>query len=111
MDPIAGAEVEVNQQRTVTDATGNYELRVPIAERYVLNVRSANYALAGRGFDDGDRGRTWRMVRRERTVFDPTRPVRLVDKRRELGDRRPATLRIPPNTLVDPSWQRNLRFH
>ncbi len=102
-DPIAGAEVEVNQQRTVTDATGNYELRVPIAERYVLNVRSANYALAGRGFDDGDRGRTWRMVRRERTVFDPTRPVRLVDKRRELGDRRPATLRIPPNTLVDPS--------
>lgn len=101
-EPIVQAEVEVNGRFTETNDDGFYSLQVPLAERYVLNIRDGDYAVAGRAFDTGNRGRTWQLVPRQRERFDPRQGITLIDRRQELGKRRGAQLTLPPDVLVDP---------
>ncbi|HMG56932.1 MAG TPA: carboxypeptidase regulatory-like domain-containing protein [Kofleriaceae bacterium] len=46
--PVDKAQVTLNLEPTVTDARGQFQVRVPDAERFVLNIRKKGYALSSR---------------------------------------------------------------
>lgn len=106
--PVAKAQVAVNDATGSTDANGAFNLVVPTARRYVLNVQSAGYAPLSRLFERPSNGHVWRLVAAQVTqVADPRQAFELVDRRPELERRRlkGARVSIPANALVDASGQ------
>jgi hypothetical protein len=102
--PVAKAQVAVNGATGSTDANGAFNLVVPPARRYVLNVQSAGYAPLSRLFDRPSNGHVWRLVAAQVTqVDDPRQAFELVDRRPELERRRlkGAAVSIPADALVD----------
>lgn len=99
--PVGRAQVAVNGTSGVTAPDGSFQLVVPPARRYVLNVQAAGYAPQTRLFDRPSNGHVWKLVPVQVTTADPTRRIDLTDRRPALGKRRGATVTIPANALVD----------
>lgn len=80
---IGGAEVDLNGQRTVTDAKGWFEIRVPDARRFVLNIRKPGYAFYSKIYDNSVIGGRWTLTRATVATADPTREIFVVNDRRQ----------------------------
>lgn len=89
--PIAGAQVEVNGRLINANAQGRFNFSVPLADRYVMTIRSAGLEAANqRGFGTASyvykapmTGGRWVLRRAEVTTVDPTQPIVLQHKRDE----------------------------
>ncbi len=105
---VAGATVTVNGVPATTASNGFFQVSAPLDRRYVVNIRKEGFALFSRVVDAGETGQTWRLVRAQAQVVDPTRPIVLVDNRPELEKRRAkgVTVRVPAGALVDPAGNR-----
>lgn len=76
------AEVEVNGVRVTTNAAGRFLMRVPEADRYIVNVRKPGYKLLSQVYQDALEGGTWTLTRGTVRTFDPTQPIDMVDDRK-----------------------------
>ncbi len=99
--PIAGVTVSINGPVLAlqTDGNGTFRVIVPPSKRYALAFRKPGYAPLVPVALFGSRGRTYRMSKAPLETFDPSTGVVLVDRRR--GQEYGATVRIPPDALVD----------
>lgn len=79
---VPQAEVDVNGKTTLTNAGGFFTLRVPEADRYVLNVRKPGYNLVSRIYPEGVAGGTWTMTRGTVRTVDPKQPIDIADERK-----------------------------
>ncbi|HEX6203969.1 MAG TPA: carboxypeptidase regulatory-like domain-containing protein [Thermoanaerobaculia bacterium] len=106
--PVAEARVTVGGKVGTTDARGVFNLVVPPARRYVLNVSSPGYVPLSRLFDRPSNGHVWRLVPAQVTQVDPRRAIELVDRRPDLARRQlqGASVRIPAGALVDATGRR-----
>lgn len=102
---VGSAAVTVNGTAGTTDANGFVRLRVPLADRYVLNIEKLGYALFSRVVDSPLTGQTWHLVKTFTQAVDPTQPIAITDRRPELEQRklRGMRVRVPANVLVDPA--------
>jgi mono/diheme cytochrome c family protein/cytochrome c5 len=87
--PIERAQVEVNGRLTNTNSKGWFSFNVPIADRYVMNIRKPELE-SGSTFGYGTasyiyRGSvpvgSWTLRRAQVTTVDPTQPITLQQKR------------------------------
>jgi hypothetical protein len=78
---VGGAQVEVNGRLINTGATGRFQLEVPPAERYVMNIRKAGFGLASQIHPKGVTAGTWRLRRAQVTTVDPNQLITLVQRR------------------------------
>lgn len=105
---VGGATVEINGQQAVTGATGFFQVRVRDAQRFVLNIRKAGYALVSRIYDDGVTGGRWTMTRATVTTIDPKRDNEIINERSPRDCPGPAAnqqnWRAFPQ-LLTPQWQ------
>ena len=109
---VVGAQVEVNGQLAVTDASGFFQLRVGNADRFVMNIRHPQYMLVSNIYDGEVSGGRWTMTRATViTNVDPTRDIRVVSQRDESDCPGPAADRLNwrgfPH-LAEPQWQDGL---
>ena len=102
--PIAGAKVAVNGSATGTsDAKGFFSVKVPLADRYILNIAKPGFAAFSRLFDRPVSGQTWELVPAQVQTIDPTQKVTITDRRPNLEKKqqRGAVLNLPAGALVD----------
>ena len=101
--PVPGAAVTVNGTTATTDGNGFFRLKVPLADRYVMNIDKRGFALFSRVVPVELTGQTWRLVRAQSQVVDPTQPISVSDNRPELERLkiRGMRVRVPANALVD----------
>lgn len=78
---VAGASVEVNGERTSTDANGRFRLFVKDEQRFVMNIRKQGYALSSSIYYNAVVGGTWQLVRASVEVVDPTRDIEVTNQR------------------------------
>jgi hypothetical protein len=112
--PVVKAAVAVNDQKTVTDANGYFQVTVPVADRYVLNISQHGFAPLSRLFDKPSNGHIWKLVSAQVSDIDPAKPIDLVDRRPILERQKlkGARVQVPAGALVDPAGNRpagNLR--
>ncbi|HSH05825.1 MAG TPA: carboxypeptidase regulatory-like domain-containing protein [Anaerolineae bacterium] len=93
--PLADANVTVNGQTTMTDATGNFMTTVDTSQQYKVHVEKMGYAPAfvlhdGSAADNF----TFKLYQAEAFTISPGTAVDVVDS---YG----TTVAIPPNSLVD----------
>ena len=89
--PVPGALVAVNGRLINANSQGRFRYSVPIADRYVMTIRSAGVDGPNqRGFGTASfvykapiRGGRWVLRRAEVTTVDPTQPVTLQHRRDE----------------------------
>jgi hypothetical protein len=100
---VEKADVTVNGQATTTVANGFFTARVPLSNRYVMNIKKTGYALFSRVVDAPLTGQTWKLVKAQSETVYPTQPITLVDKRPELERRKLKGMKvvIPAGGLVD----------
>lgn len=67
--PICGACIAVKgtKQKTLSDRTGGYELTVPTAGAYTIEVSAVGYKRLRRSL-------RWVVMRQETTILNPHRP-------------------------------------
>jgi hypothetical protein len=106
---IPGARVEVNGKPTTTDGRGWFELYVPDADRFVLNIRKEGYGLASRIYDKSVSGGRWTLTRATTQVVDPTKDIVIQDRRETRDCPGPGAdslnWRSFPELLQNPQWQ------
>lgn len=79
--PISAARVDVNGEKTLTDAEGFFNLPIKDANkpRFVLNITRQGYALFSQIYDQGIQDKKWAMTEAATQNFDPTKPIVLRD--------------------------------
>src|SRR5262249_46137050 len=86
--PLAAALVEVNGRLINAGAQGRFNFTVPIADRYVMTIRSAGieapnqraFGTASYVYKAPITGGRWVLRRAEVTTVDPTQPIVLQQK-------------------------------
>ncbi len=98
--PIASARVEINDRETRSGTGGAFELTVPGAETYFLNISHPDYAGLSYVSRTGLKGQNWILIPAQVETVDPRNPITITDRRPDLtvGG---ATLSLPANALVD----------
>lgn len=101
--PVKSADVSVNGRTATTDANGFFRIKVPLVDRYVLNINSIGFAAFSRSVARELTGQTWFLVPAQKSTVDPTRDITLVDRRRTLDQRKQKgmSVTVPANSLVD----------
>lgn len=105
---VAGAEVEINGQKSITDAGGYFRLFVRDADRFVFNIRTPGYAIYSKIYDDGVTGGQWQLLRASGFSVDPTQPIDLEDKRTSRDCPGPKSARVnwkEMQHLMRATWQ------
>lgn len=106
---VAGAEVEVNGDKTTTNGQGRFQLRVKEADRFVLNIRKAGYGLVSRIYDKAVVDGRWTLVLATVTTVDPTADFEVFDRRDKRNCPGPAADQLNWRdylaVLRNPQWQ------
>jgi mono/diheme cytochrome c family protein len=106
---VPGASVEVNGRPATTDSRGWFELYVPDADRYVLNIRKQGYGLASRIYDKSVSGGRWTLTRATTVTVDPSGAIDVEDRRDRRNCPGPGAnglnWRSFPELLRSPQWQ------
>lgn len=105
---VRGAIVEVNGHTTVTGADGRFSMRIPDAERFVLNIRATGYGLVSQIYDDAVIGGQWTLTRASVTRVDPTLQIVVTEQRDRRNCPGPRALRLDwrlYDHLAEPQWQ------
>ncbi|MFL6313351.1 MAG: carboxypeptidase-like regulatory domain-containing protein [Terriglobales bacterium] len=108
--PVPHASIEIVGNPVVnTDAAGRFQTTVKEADRYVLNIRKAGFALNSRVYDRAITGGRWILRPAQVVTIDPTRNVSIAHKRTERDcpgpDSLHAGLGAAGNSLTIPQWQ------
>lgn len=109
--PVAKASVTVNGDAVTADANGNFRIKVPAADSYVLHIEAEGYVELGRRLQTEMPGNTWVMTKAFAQAIDPGKDNVIVDgrkdwirpdpdKEQEKRPRRPSRLTIFANTLI-----------
>jgi hypothetical protein len=104
--PIPGAKVTMNGGAAATsNGSGYFQLKVPLADRYILNITKPGFAAFSRLFDHPVNGHAWQLVPTQVQTINPSSEVTIVDRRPSLEKKRlrGATLSLPAGALVDQS--------
>ncbi len=106
---VAGAEVEVNGDKTNTDGQGRFQLRVPEADRFVLNIRKAGYGLVSRIYDKAVTDGRWTLTLATVMSVDPTTDFEVFDRRDKRNCPGPAADQLNWRDYIavlrNPQWQ------
>ena len=108
--PVGMAEVEIVGNPSVkTDGQGYFQTTVKEDSRYVLNIRKEGYALNSQVYDRSVTGGRWILRPGQVITIDPTRDVRIVNRRTEHDCPGPgsmhAGLGVAGASLTIPEWQ------
>lgn len=114
--PIDGAVVSVNGRNTATDLGGRFRLGVPIADRYVMTIRSPGTTSPSQPafgthsyiYKAPVEGGAWRLRRAHVATVDPTQPITLRHQRDERDCARPRASVASWDGLLSPDifqWQ------
>jgi hypothetical protein len=82
---VVGASVEVNGRVTQTDNRGFFELTLPDAQQFIVNIRKPGYGLVSRIYDGGVPGGRWTLPRGN--LFGGINPAADIDLRHDRGQR------------------------
>ncbi|MFV2056219.1 MAG: hypothetical protein ACC707_07105 [Thiohalomonadales bacterium] len=74
---VANAEVEINGEKTTTNAQGHFRTYVKPDERYVFNIRKPGYGFYSKIYPDGVTGGRWTLTRASVSSVDPTKPIKV----------------------------------
>lgn len=101
--PVAEARVEVNGKETLSKGDGTFELSVPAASRYILNISHADFADFSYISRTALKGQNWPLIRVQAETVDPKNPITLKDSRPELAAKGigGASITLQPDSLVD----------
>ena len=101
--PVAQARVEVNGKETFSRSDGTFDLSVPGADRYVLNISHADFADFSYISRTALKGQRWPLIRAQVQTVDPKNPITLTDSRPELAVKGigGASLTLNADSLVD----------
>lgn len=101
--PVAQARVEVNGQETLSKGDGAFELSVPAAKRYILNISHADFADFSYISRTPLKGQNWPLIRVQVETVDAKNPITLKDSRPELTTKGigGASFTIKADSLVD----------
>jgi hypothetical protein len=108
--PVEKAEVEIVGNPSVkTDGRGYFQTTVKEDDRYVLNIRKEGYALNSQIYDRSVTGGRWIIRPAQVITIDPTRDVRIVNRRLEQDCPGPGSMRaglgVAGASLTIPEWQ------
>ncbi len=108
--PVKVAQVEIVGNPTLTtDDNGRFATNVNEADRYVVNVRKAGYALNSQVFERAVTGGRWILRRAQVVTINPTRDTTITHKRSERDCPGPdsvrANLGAAGKSLMPPQWQ------
>jgi len=108
--PVEMADVEiVGNPGVKTDGQGYFQTTVKEDSRYVLNIRKEGYALNSQVHDRSVTGGRWILHPAQVITIDPTRDVRIVNRRSELDCAGPTSMRaglgVAGASLTIPEWQ------
>lgn len=113
---IEGAQIDVNGRLISTDSTGWFGFNVPIADRYVMNIRKSGLEdPTAPGFGTASfiyrapvaAGR-WTLRRAQVTTVDPTQPIHLQQDKGRIDCPGPVTSSIDWTPYLQPGvfdWQ------
>ncbi len=81
--PVSNAAVTVGAAHATTGATGWFQVTTgPLpGDRYVLNIRHPNYALASRVYDRSADSATYQLIPAQVTTFPAAGPITIADTR------------------------------
>ena len=79
--PIPAASIEIGPTTATTDAAGAFSVRVPVANRYVLNIRKLGYGFYSKIYDRGVAGGLWTLTRATVQTVDPKSTIKVVNRR------------------------------
>ena len=79
--PVAGAQVEVNGRSVNTNANGRFQIELLPSDRYVFNIRKTGFGLTSQVYPAGVTDGVWALRRAQVFTVDPTRPIRLQQRR------------------------------
>ncbi|HYI07874.1 MAG TPA: tyrosinase family protein [Thermoanaerobaculia bacterium] len=99
---IGNARVAVNGKATKSRPDGAFELSVPGAKSYVLNISHPGFAGLSQLSRKALTKQRWRLIRAQVETVDPAGEITLKDRRPEVARIGSTRLTIPPNSLVDP---------
>jgi tyrosinase len=101
--PVAEARVEVNGKETLSKGDGTFELSVPAAPRYILNISHADYADFSYISRTALKGQSWPLIRAQVETVDPKNPITLKDTRSETAVKGigGASITLKADSLVD----------
>jgi mono/diheme cytochrome c family protein len=91
---LAGAEVDINGRRMVTDSRGFFRVYVPDRKRFVMTIRKSGYAFASNVYYDGVTGGSWRLTKADVFAADPTKAIALQNNRKPTECAGPASARL-----------------
>jgi hypothetical protein len=94
--PIAGAGVSINGKLVTTGKNGAFAATLPDADRYVVNVRSPQYALQAQIFYVGTTGMNLQLDRAQRTACSYQTGCVAIEQRRTSS-----RISFNPRDLVD----------
>lgn len=100
---VTQARVEVNGKETLSKGDGTFELPVPPAERYILNISHADFADFSYISRTPLKGQNWPLIRVQVETVDAKDPITLKDSRPELAAKGigGASITLQPDSLVD----------
>jgi hypothetical protein len=108
--PVGNASIDIVGNPLVnTDTFGRFQTNVKEADRYVLNIRKAGFALNSRVYDRAITGGRWILRPAQVVTIDSTRDVNIVHKRSERDCPGPDSMRaglgVAGDSLTTPQWQ------
>jgi hypothetical protein len=99
---VSGAQIEVNGRITNANSTGRFSFEVPLADKYVLTIRSTpgaapnqpTYGTISFVYTGSIAGGRWVLRPAQVFTVDPTKPIALQHKRSERDCQGPVTSKI-----------------
>jgi tyrosinase len=101
--PVAQARVEVNGKETLSKGDGTFELSVPAASRYILNISHPDFADFSYISRTALKGQNWPLIRAQVETVDAKNPITLKDTRPEVTAKGigSASFTLKADSLVD----------
>lgn len=113
---IEQAQIDVNGRLVSTNSKGIFRLETPIADRYVMNIRkpglesgaAASFGTASYIYKASVSSGRWVLRRAQVSTVDPTKTIRLQQKRSRLDCQGPVASQINWSSYLQPGvfdWQ------
>ncbi len=101
-NPIGQVQIDINGRLLNTDIKGRFTIRVPVAKRYIMNLRkngveqanSPAYGTASFVYTGAIHGGKWVLRRAQLFTVDPTKPINISHKRDKRDCVKPKPYRI-----------------
>lgn len=82
--PVPAADVSINGRTVRSNSAGQFSIRVPVADRYVLNIRRLGFGFYSKIYTRGVGGGWWKLTGATVLTVDPTKPIAVTNRRSEI---------------------------